>query len=336
MMSSSAVRTFADPDDFAASFLATNVEMTILGRGRFEAKVVRIDLGGLQMRRLSDNLPRIAHVADVAEEAIISFRTEPGPRLTRDGAEMLTPNIIWRSNAASYLHRSDGFASWASISVPVETIASIGAVIAGCDLTPPKDALTITPPTAALAKLQRLHAAAGSLAENAPAVIAHPEAAHGLEQALIEAMVGCLATGEPGEDKSSLRQHAAIMRRFRRVMEENRDQALFIPEVCTAIGASERTLRTCCQELMGVSPKRYLLLRRMHLVRRGLRESAPTATNVTEVATRCGFWQFGRFAGEYKSLFGELPSATLARPAEAAHHRRLSSHVFEFLGADCC
>ena len=65
-----------------------------------------------------------------------------------------------------------------------------------------------------------------------------------------------------------------------------------------------------------MSPKRYLLLRRMHLARRALRDSAPTGTTVTEIATRHGFWQFGRFAGEYKSLFGELPSTTLVHPRE--------------------
>jgi AraC family ethanolamine operon transcriptional activator len=54
----------------------------------------------------------------------------------------------------------------------------------------------------------------------------------------------------------------------------------------------------------------------MHLVRRALRESGPTETTVTEIATRFGFWQFGRFAGAYKELFGESPSAMLARQSQ--------------------
>jgi AraC-like DNA-binding protein len=315
-MLASAVRTFDDPDDFAASFLGMDVEMTILGRGRFEAKVIRIDLGCLHVRRLSDNLPRIAHMSDVREEAIISFRTEPGPRLIRDGAEMLTTEIIWRRSDASYFHTSDGLASWGASLLRLEDLISLGTPLLGSDLKPPKDALTITPPPAAMAKLQRLHAAAGQLAEDAPAVIAHPEVARGLEQALIEAVIDCLSTGEYGEDRSALRQHATIMRRFHRAVEDKPDDALFIPELCREIGSSARTLQICCQEQLGVSPKRYLLLRRMHLVRRDLRESAPTATTVTEIATRYGFWQFGRLASEYRSLFGELPSATLARPAE--------------------
>jgi len=46
--------------------------------------------------------------------------------------------------------------------------------------------MLITPSPAAAARLQRLYAAAGDLAENAPEIIAHPEAMRGLEQALIE------------------------------------------------------------------------------------------------------------------------------------------------------
>jgi AraC-like DNA-binding protein len=312
-MPSSAVGTFTDPDDYTASIRGTTSELTIIGSGHFTAKLVHVNLHRLSMQRFFDNLPRISHSTDFAGQATISFRTQPGPSLLRSGLEMLPSNIIRCSNGKSFFRRSAGLASFGTISLPVREMAAVAA-IAGCDLTPPKDALSVTSPPAEIAKLQRLHAAAGQLAADAPAVIAQPEAARGLEQALILAMVRCLGTGEAGEDRAALRQHAIILRRFRRALEEKPDQALFIPELCTAIGVSERTLRICCQEQLGVSPKRYLLLRRMHLAQRGLRDSAPTATTVTEIATRYGFWQFGRFAGEYRLLFGELPSVTLARP----------------------
>jgi AraC-like DNA-binding protein len=216
----------------------------------------------------------------------------------------------------NHFQRTSGVASSGFMSLPVEELVSSGATMIGCDLTPPKDPLIIRPPSPALAKLRRLHAAAGHLAEQAPEVIANPDAAFGLEQALMEAMVGCFGNNEAPEDSVAQRQHELIMRRFRRVVEENPDQPLYIPELCKAIGVSERTLRVCCQEQLGVGPKRYLLFRRLHLARRALRKGLPGTTTVTEIATRYGFWHFGRFAGEYQSLFGEPPSSTLYRPAE--------------------
>jgi hypothetical protein len=65
-------------------------------------------------------------------------------------------------------------------------MVSLGAAIAGVDLRPPKDPLVHTPSPSPIAKLRRLHAAAGALAENAPEIIANPHAARDLEQALIE------------------------------------------------------------------------------------------------------------------------------------------------------
>jgi transcriptional regulator GlxA family with amidase domain len=106
------------------------------------------------------------------------------------------------------------------------------------------------------------------------------------------------------------------MRRFRNVVEENPEEPLYIPDICRAIRVSERTLRICCHEHLGMGPKRYLVLRRMNLVRRTLRQSAPDATSVTDTATRYGFWQLGRFAVEYQALFGEAPSATLHGPSD--------------------
>jgi len=310
-MPSSAVHTFTDPDDYAETTRATKAEMTVMGRGQFNAKLTRIDLHRLWMQRFSDNLPRVAHSASMTGRAIISFRTKPGPSFLWSGAEMHPTDIMRSSEGGSCYQRTSGSASWGAMSLPVADAAAVGETLAGCDLTPPRNAMLITPPPFTMAKLQRLHAAAGQLAEDAPEIIAHPEAARGLEQALIEALVGCLSGGSVREDRLAQRHHSLVLRRFRRAVEEDPDQPLYIPELCAAIRVSDRTLRLCCQEQLGMSPKRYLMLRRMHLARRALRDGSPGTTTVTQIATQYGFWQFGRFAGEYKALFGEAPSATL-------------------------
>jgi len=169
-----------------------------------------------------------------------------------------------------------------------------------------------------MARLQRLHAAAGHLAEDAPDVIANPEAARGLEQALIHALVACLATEEATEDPFARRRQAEILRRFRTTLEATAGRALYVPELCAAIGVSDRTLRACCHDHLGMSPLRYLWLRRVHLVRRALVLADPASATVTAIAVDHGFWEFGRFAVTYRALFGERPSTTLRRPPDGS------------------
>jgi AraC-like DNA-binding protein len=315
-MPSSAVRIFSDPDDWTTTFRGSQAELTITARGQFSAKLTWIGLHRLQMQRFFDNLPRILHVAHVHRRATISFLAPEGPSQRWGGIDLAPGDIMLHNLDQNHFQQTSGVASSGFMSLAVEELLSAGATLVGCDLSPAKDPVIFRPPPLALAKLRRLHAAAGHLAEAAPEIIANPDAAYGLEQALIEAMVGCLGHREAREDSVAQRQHELIMRRFRRVAEENPDQPLYVPELCTAIGVSERTLRVCCQEQLGLGPKRYLLLRRLHLARRALRKGSPATTTVTEIATRYGFWHFGRFAGEYRSLFGEPPSATLHRPAE--------------------
>jgi AraC-like DNA-binding protein len=315
-MPSSAVRSFTDPDDYAATIRGGIVELTVTGRGDFSEKLTRVDLPRLWLQRFSENLARIVHATNTPGRAMVQFRTALGPSLSLGGLEIGPTVILRHGEADTYHHRSSGSVSFAAMSLPIEEMAAVAEAMAGVDLTPPQDMMLITSSLDAIAKFRRLHAAAGDLAENAPEIIANPDAARGLEQALIEALVDCLDTRQRTENSLAQSQHAIVMRRFRRVVEENPEQPLSIAEICKAIGVSESTSRMCCQEHLGMSPKRYLLLRRMGLARRALRQAKPDATSVIAVGTRYGFWELGRFAGVYQSLFGESPSATLRRPPE--------------------
>jgi AraC-like DNA-binding protein len=251
------------------------------------------------------------HSAHVDGRAVIAFYTQPGPSLIHGGIELHSNDVARFAKNQSYFQRSTGPVCWATMSLSVEDLRSAVVGWLGYDLPPPCSGLIVTPRSSAMAKLQRLHAAAGRLTECAPAVIRDPEAARALEQGMVEAMVACLRTNEVREDTSTRRRHEVIMRRFRTMLEAEADRPLYVLELAVALGVSARSLSMCCQEHLGMGAKRYLLLRRMHLARQALRAADSSITSVTEVATQFGFWQFGRFAGEYTSLFGELPSATL-------------------------
>jgi AraC-like DNA-binding protein len=314
-MPTSAVQSFNDPNDYAASIRGAKAELTALGSGQFTGKIIRIDFDRLWMQRASENMPRILHSANSENRAIISFATQPGPGLIRSGVEMRSNRLARIGKDHSYFQRSADALSWAGMSLPVEVMCSVGAAIAGCDLAPPPQDLIVAPRASAIAKLQRLHAAAGDLAERAPEIIANAQAARGLEQALTHAMVDCISAQDFPDDSSARRRHEKIMRRFHTAISERAEEAMYIPDLCAIVGVPERTLRLCCYESLGMGPKRYLLLRRMNLAWQALRKADMAVTTVTDVAANFRFWNFGRFSVEYKVLYGESPSTTLRERA---------------------
>lgn len=104
---------------------------------------------------------------------------------------------------------------------------------------------------------------------------------------------------------------------FGRVMaaiEQAQNQPLLMADLLAACGVSERTLRSVFKERFGLSPSRYLQLRRLHQIRRALKAAEPRSTSVSNVLVEHGEWQFGRFAKRYRDAFGELPSETLRLP----------------------
>jgi AraC-like DNA-binding protein len=137
-----------------------------------------------------------------------------------------------------------------------------------------------------------------------------------MEQASVEAMVFCLADSRSENVRNVQRHRARVMGRLAEVLMANPEEPLYMAELSARVGTSYWTLRDCCLEYLGMSPKRYLWLRRMNLARRALQRANAERMTVTEVASDYGFWEFGRFSVAYRSLFGESPSTALRRPPD--------------------
>jgi AraC-like DNA-binding protein len=88
---------------------------------------------------------------------------------------------------------------------------------------------------------------------------------------------------------------------------------IHVEDLTDAAQVEYRTLLRAFQRYLQITPKRYLKLRQLNLVRRAL--NAQETSSATDIMADFGVTEFGRFANDYKRLFHELPSETLRRGA---------------------
>ncbi len=127
---------------------------------------------------------------------------------------------------------------------------------------------------------------------------------------LSECLRGVVATSDRS---AASRSRSDIVRRAELFVRERIGESISIAQLSAAVGVSERSLRNAFYDVYTTSPKRYLKIRQLHQARHALRAADDGRATVTTVATFHGFFELGRFAGEYKALFGEAPSETLQK-----------------------
>lgn len=133
-----------------------------------------------------------------------------------------------------------------------------------------------------------------------------------LDLAVVRAIIGTLAT-EAGDESCDI-HHALdrVVRSVEAAIARRPRHAYRVDELAMAVGTSERSLRRAIQAWYGVSPKRLIRTRRLHGARAALQGNGHDRARVTDTALDWGFTHLGRFSTDYKHLFGERPSETLA------------------------
>jgi transcriptional regulator GlxA family with amidase domain len=114
--------------------------------------------------------------------------------------------------------------------------------------------------------------------------------------------------------------HWRIVARAKAYIAANLAEPIAIDALAAAACTTRRTLHRAFVQVLGVSPRDHVLRLRLQRIRADLEAAVGDACTVADVANRWGIGELGRFAARYRALFGELPSATLAR-ARIPHSR---------------
>jgi len=145
----------------------------------------------------------------------------------------------------------------------------------------------------------------------------HPAVRDALCGQLLEAVASSLAAARIEGRPTRGRPRAdalAVLERVVALVEQNPTTVWHVDDLCRVAQVSWRTLRMIFADHFGTSPQQFLMIRRLHAIRRALR-CAGRGDTVTAICATYGIWDVGRFAGQFRQFFGVLPSEVLRRRA---------------------
>jgi AraC family ethanolamine operon transcriptional activator len=218
-------------------------------------------------------------------------------------------SLICLSDGAEWDSLTEGPVDWLALRVPRSSFERHFEIETGRAYTPAGRVSVLTPAESDNSSLRDAFFSAARVAKTAPHLLREAGVRATLEKSLLGHVIRAVSGPAPAERSS----YEALAVRARDYLKAHGESAVFQSELCVELGIGERSLRRLFDEHFGMSPARYLRLRRLNQARRGLLYGDAACKSVTEVGVRYGFFDLGRFAADYRALFGELPSATLRR-----------------------
>lgn len=167
---------------------------------------------------------------------------------------------------------------------------------------------------------QRLQAARELLQQVLEQAVGHPEllAYSGSQKLLQHQCISLLLdmlneSSLPARHNLTYATHCDIVKRSQRIVQASPDEPVTVLDLCQQLRLSRRTLQNSFQLVTGTTPVDYLRAIRLNAVRRMLQAAQGPTHTISDAAGHWGFYHLGHFSHDYRRLFAELPSETLAR-----------------------
>lgn len=151
------------------------------------------------------------------------------------------------------------------------------------------------------------------IAEQDPSVFENPSVVATVREELLQHLSCIAGQLTPVCDRSGYAPRSRGLLKVLESMRHDLTGSFRMAELCRVAGISERSLQYAFRETFNMTPNQFMKRRRLHAVRQALVTENENTATVTQLATRHGFYELGRFSVEYRRLFGEFPSASLQR-----------------------
>jgi AraC-like DNA-binding protein len=294
--------------------IGATVNFLLTGPSQAPWSVGHCKLGSIVLQFGVEGGPRILHGISPSDALTFIFQAEKIADRQIFNGHMLQPqDFVVLPPGSDFTFASCGSHRWMSISMPVGFFEIFAFKTGRKHLAwVEKEKCVISPPERLLRCL--IAAAAGTavlMCEKQTSTL-HGVGVARLLNALIAAIAEldnriCLPT-----EKSRLSSNA-VTKALKYARGRKWEGRLQVANLALAADVTSRTLLRTFRQQLGVGPASYLKLRQLNMVRRALRGKCESSSKVTNIMSEHGVTEFGRFASEYKALFGERPSETVAR-----------------------
>ena len=254
--------------------------------------------------------PRLSHGLSRPDAVIFLLQDTRAGQVIFDGHKAGEHDFVVLPPSTHFSVATYGPNRWLSISVPLNSFSKVETKIKRHDfgwITREKRIVSMEPRWA-----KKLIGKIIDLANGKTAVV-------NLESHVLNLMIcsisGATAIVSLTENTRSSRR---IMHRALEYVRHHDEETLRVADIARAARVAERSLHRAFKEQLGIGTARYLKIRKINAVRRALRIAHSPGDTLTKILTQHCVGEFGRFASEYKAIFGENPSDTFRSSTKPA------------------
>jgi AraC-like DNA-binding protein len=296
-----------DGDEFMVAVPGASGRLVRAGRGNDRASVTSYAIGDVRMAVLDIGFPAAAEAEVVGDSVILATMLRAPGDGSWDGVTLVPGRTFVYPAGASH-HGADPAGLRFALTVLPWTTFESAATDLGVDPSPGTNKHVVEggPLPGIFAPLER----------NFASVELPPTVDGILADRLLDSAVRTLCVADPSPRRRTIRrwEDADLVHEALDYLDRTGNWMVPVLTLCRHVGVSERRLQVGFAAMLGMAPAAFMRHRALQAAHRALRDADPTTNEVSAIARGCGFEHLGRFAGYYRAVYGEPPSATLRRP----------------------